>query len=92
MLCGAGVQAAYSREFMATMNKLRCKEAINLVRRLISGMRPVTGGVPRHEMSDRRFEKIIRIHRVVAQGRNQPLFLIWSIDVSRESFKQVRAH
>ncbi|CAI5459945.1 unnamed protein product [Closterium sp. Yama58-4] len=77
-------QAAFSQEFQRSMRQAPSLEVINAVRRLMQGHRPQWDTRPRHELSDPRYHDIIHVQPV---GR---AFLIWTVDISTESYQQVR--
>ncbi|CAI5462122.1 unnamed protein product [Closterium sp. Yama58-4] len=75
-------EATFSVEFQRSMRELRSLDVINAVRRLMGGYRPQRCTRPRHALKDPRYYDIIHVQSV---GRYQ---LIWTVDVSRTTFKQ----
>ncbi|CAI5515346.1 unnamed protein product, partial [Closterium sp. Naga37s-1] len=76
-------EATFSLEFQRSMRELRSLDVINAVRRLMGGHRPQRSTRPRHELKDPRYYDIIHVQAV---GRYQ---LVWTVDVSRTTFKQI---
>ncbi|CAI5990433.1 unnamed protein product [Closterium sp. NIES-64] len=76
-------EATFSLEFQRSMRELRSLDVINAVRRLMGGHRPQRCTRPRHELKDPRYYDIIHVQAV---GRYQ---LIWTVDVSRTTYKQI---
>ncbi|CAI5511533.1 unnamed protein product, partial [Closterium sp. Naga37s-1] len=76
-------EAAFSQEFQRSMRQTPSLEVINAVRRLMQGHRPQWDTRPRHELSDPRYHDIIHVQPV---GR---AFLIWTVDISPESYQQM---
>ncbi|CAI5954940.1 unnamed protein product [Closterium sp. NIES-64] len=76
-------QAEFSQEFQRSMRQAPSLEVINAVRRLMQGHRPQWDTRPRHELSDPRYHDIIHVQPV---GR---AFLIWTVDISQETYQQI---